>query len=170
MQKVLARIGTHDIVDRAMTGAKIALGTITLDHLGPGGLVEVTRTTDTTINDVTLTTITWETEATDAQGYITVPGTTLVVPTGYGGLYVSTIKGAYTAAVGARAFAQVIVNGVTSGRSSFGNNAEDSFSTTALLRLAGADTLVVQLFHSTGAARTLDHVTWTLARFSAVAV
>jgi hypothetical protein len=91
-------ITTDKIVNNAVTTAKIANGSVTTDKLGfsipsvnPTTL-KVRRVSSQSIPGLTATMVSFDTEDSDSSGLVTVPSTTITIPTGMGGTYALSSK------------------------------------------------------------------------------
>ncbi len=60
----------------------------------------------------TLTAVTWGSETADTDGFIAVPGTTVTIPTGKGGIYDATINGTFTTGFTEDIYVNLVMNGV----------------------------------------------------------
>jgi hypothetical protein len=115
------------------------------------------RNANQSIPATTLTDISWDTEDSDPDGFITAPSTTLTVPSGLGGLYACTVGLTSSANPGAAGFGQIVPGAASAIRFSLGGgNAvgawQDRVGTTWVGPLNAAETLKVSVFQDSGAA------------------
>lgn len=105
-----------------------------------------------TITTSTATDLTWNAESFDVDGWIAVPGTTLTVPTGWGGQYHICCNGSWSASAGTSQHVVIDVNG--SARAD--GMVDGTFSrptANLLITLAAGDTIKCRVFHNAGANR-----------------
>lgn len=118
------------------------------------------RTTNLTVNNVSNTDITWDTEDEDTGGLITVSSATITIPTGQGGIWAFTLRWIYTTGPTGRQFitpygtgSMPALNAIRFPAYSAG---EDTFALSWVLPLADADTVKINIFNGTGSNLTLS--------------
>jgi hypothetical protein len=84
-----------------------------LTELGVRRGFKLQRAANLSIANNTLTTVTWDTEIVDSDGFFSAPGTTVTVPTGLTGVYGITLQVSWGASVGTAAFFGLTMGGVT---------------------------------------------------------
>lgn len=108
----------------------------------------VTRTAAQSIASATQTSISWDTETSDAYGFIAAPSATLTVPSGKGGLYAITFRAVAALALAGRSFAQVTAAGRIYREPIVATDDQGAVGITVVL--AAADTVTAAVYHSTG--------------------
>lgn len=107
------------------------------------------------INTATTTSISWDTEDQDTDGYIAVTGTTVTVPAGLGGLYAITFAATGVTTTG-RLFGNIAVTSALTGYPSefrtVSAGVETLVSCAVTLPLLAGDSFVSRIFHTNGAA------------------
>jgi hypothetical protein len=141
-------VGAADTLLRS-DGTDPSWGKVEADMMQRRGTI--VTCTGHTVNNVTLTTITWATEVSDSDGYITVSSTTVTIPSGLGGLYAITLDGGFGITIATRGFFQVIAGGRTYTQSF---TTEQAGIATVIAPLAAADTIVCKVFQQSGGNRT----------------
>lgn len=115
------------------------------------------RVANQSVNNITVASISWDTEDQDTDGFITVTSATVTIPTGLGGLYGITFRTLAGALLAGRNFAQIVpTSGITGMPAQIRapySGGEDSASCTVVIPLLAADSFVCQVFHSQGAAQ-----------------
>lgn len=119
----------------------------------------IRRAAAQSVNNTTATSISWDTEDQDTDGFITVTSATVTIPSGLGGLYAITahMVCAISEAGGVRDFISIeVTSSITGMPVNFRNAgeaaAEDMMDISVTIPLNAGDSFVVQVFHSTGAA------------------
>jgi hypothetical protein len=114
------------------------------------------------IPDNTATSISWDTEDQDTDGFIAVTGTTITIPSGLGGLYAITVAIVPASAVNNRMLVDLALTSAITGMSTplrnEGNTPTTRGSGTWVIPLLAADSFVVQIFHTHGTAK--DFTAW----------
>lgn len=115
------------------------------------------RAANQSVSDATVTAISWDTEDSDTDGFITATSSTLTVPSGLGGLYSVTVCLTGAANPGAAGFAAINPSSATGLRFSLGGgNAvgawQASVGATWVGPLAAAETLTVTVYQDSGGA------------------
>ena len=117
--------------------------------------VRLRRVANQSINTNSVTSISWDTEDDDTDGFITPTSATVTIPTGLGGLYAITFyaTGVLTAA-GQRGFGQIIptssITGMPTGFRVDLNEEEDSVTVAVTIPLLAGDLFVCRLYHNEG--------------------
>lgn len=105
--------------------------------------VELGRSTDQLLSGVGAN-ITWTVETSDADGFITAPGTTLTVPTGLNGLYSFSWRIALDSFIGSGGgFIQVVAAGISYQYFYDTSSRSDLYCGSLILPLAAGDTIYV---------------------------
>ena len=105
-----------------------------------------------TITTATATDVTWNVETVDVDGWISVPGTTLTVPTGWTGQYIITATGSWSASAGTSQHLVVDINGAARAD----GMVDGTFSrptVSVVASLTATDTVKVRVYHNAGANR-----------------
>jgi hypothetical protein len=122
------------------------------------------RVANQSINNITDTAISWDTEDQDTDGFIAVTSATITIPTGLGGLYAITAFAAAAANLAGRCYIDIVPTTTITGtpanlRVTIPTVASDSRYLNALtIPLNAADTFQVHVFHTIGAAT--NHTAW----------
>lgn len=132
-----SRMDTHEAASDARFDAIEANSWVTSIRVANPQVVQLGATTFS-VTGGSSTTVPWTSETLDTEGFITVPGTTLTVPAGKGGLYVIELvwTGTTFASGTISAGGRTALSAATAGYPA-------SFSQT--LRLAAADTILCQV-------------------------
>lgn len=118
--------------------------------------VRLRRVANQSVTASTLTSISWDTEDQDTDGFIAVTAATITIPTGLGGLYAiaSRVTGLVTGTN--RTFSDLtITSSITGMPAQFRQDLdpqEDMNTLTAVIPLNAADTFTLDVFHSEAAA------------------
>lgn len=99
------------------------------------------------------TAFTWDTEATDTDGYHATNATTVVVPTGLGGVYTLGFMVTATATLTGRCFLDLGLGG-SNYRLPFASG-DDRAALSITVYVPDSTTIAATVFHSSGAARTM---------------
>src|SRR6266540_549169 len=116
------------------------------------------------INNITSTSISWDTEDQDTDGFIAVTSATITIPTGLGGLYAIQFQAAAAANLQARCYVDIIPTPTIAGMPAqfrqviMTNNNDTRYLAGVTIPLNAADSFVVQVFHTIGAAS--NHTAW----------
>ncbi len=123
------------------------------------------RVANQSISNITTTSVSWDTEDLDTDGFIVATSPTVTIPSGLGGRFAITARAQSASALGAgRAFIQVVpTSGITGLPAEFrvpvnNNSADSRYVVSVTIPLLAGDTFVVQVFHSIGAAD--NHTAW----------
>lgn len=131
------------------------------------------RLTDATNRSIpngtsTYTSLTFATEATDTDGFITAPGTTVTIPANLGGLYMGYATWTWASSPGANSVCQLLWNGATGMRFPNGAATQSVICSATFVAAFGAgDTLELQLSQGSGGAINVNPTTWQMWRMSA---
>lgn len=118
---------------------------------------QISRAAAQAIPSGTATTITWDAEASDVDGFIATPSGSVVVPAGLGGLYVCTVTINYGGTVGSSGGNLTILqNGTASYCTISPGSASDT--NTTVTTWAPGDTLSVQVLQTSGASLNTNSV------------
>jgi len=101
------------------------------------------------------TSISWDTEDDDTDGYITVSSTTVTIPAGLGGIYAVTFFADPATAPATRFICQIVATSTITGMpAAFRSEGagEDLLSVSAAIPLEAGDTFLCQVFQTSGAA------------------
>ena len=112
------------------------------------------RAANQAITTGTLTSISWDTEDDDPNGFIAATSTTVTIPTGLGGLYAITCNPVSGAALTGRSLIRLVPTSAIAGmpgtlRVVIPTTEVEAVLTLAIPLLAG-DSFIVQVFHSNG--------------------
>ena len=113
--------------------------------------------TSQTINTGTLTAITWDTETTDTDGFITVSSANITIPTGLGGFYAVTATCSWSGLAGAESSIE-FYNSTTAGtwRFPIGNStAMQNCALTMVADVAAGDVCQIRVQQNGAATRTI---------------
>lgn len=115
--------------------------------------------TTQTVSTATLTSISWDTEDEDTDGYWS-SGTTVTIPTGLGGIYAIAFRTAYTASMTGRCFIEIGPTTTVTGHPAQWRNpsrdTEDEYAIGLTVPLLAGDTFLCRVFHSSGANRSAN--------------
>lgn len=125
--------------------------------------VSVSRSTNQSIPNVTVTPISWTTEAADLDGFITATSTTLTVPAGLGGLYGFDFRYTYASAITGENAASVTLAGTLRDIGRHADNTAEGHNT-GFLVLAAGDTLTFNVYQASGGAKNVTAASLKLAR------
>jgi hypothetical protein len=132
------------------------------------------RLTDATNRSIpngtsTYTSLTFATEATDTDGFIAAPGTTVTIPADRGGIYMGYALWTWASSPGANSVAQVLANGATALIREPNGSATQSTvcSLTICAALTAGTTLELQLSQGSGGAINVNPTVWEMWRISA---
>ena len=132
------------------------------------------RLTDATNRSIptgtgTHTALTFGTEATDTDGFITAPGTTATIPTNRGGLYSGMFQCTWASSPGANSSISLLVNGATAWRVpvTAATQLLVCCLPIGLLALAAGDTLQITLSQGSGGAINVNPSEWQMWRLAA---
>jgi hypothetical protein len=120
------------------------------------GRLRIRRAANQSIPNNASTTITWDTEDQDVGGFITVPSTTITIPSGLDGSYDCTFRTGGNP--GARTLVEIVPVAATTGvpvsfRATVGvNETQGTVSATGLPLVAG-DTLTCNVYQNSGSAQ-----------------
>lgn len=104
----------------------------------------------------TFTAVSWDTETTDTDGYITAPSDTITIPTGLGGLYAISAVIAWSASPGTDSSIEVYVNGTTSWRHPIGAGAQmTTCAVSVIVPVAAAGTVQIRLSQGSGTSKNI---------------
>ncbi len=109
------------------------------------------RAANQTLPDASLTTISWDTEVEDTDGFWS-SGTTITVP--FTGIYSITVLSVAGATASGRSFTEITA-GSYNPRSYYGNGGETTNSCTASVPLSASDTITAALYSDMASASTL---------------
>jgi len=130
------------------------------------------RAANQSINNVTDTAISWDTEDLDTDGFIVSPSTTVTIPAGLDGRYAITVFAAAAANLLNRCYVDIVPTSTITGLPTIlrtvitTGNTDSRYLATVVIPLLAGDTFTVHLFHSIGAAT--NHTAWmTVSRVSA---
>jgi hypothetical protein len=113
------------------------------------------RSATQSINNITVTDISWDTESADSDSFLAITGATLTIPSGLGGIYIVCSRGAYSSSTTGVNFCRITMGGTTFEQP--GTESVTGFTTiTAMAARAAANTIKVSLYHTNGGA-----ITWT---------
>lgn len=112
------------------------------------------------INDATETTVSWDSEVTDSDGFITAPSGTITIPSGLGGLYAVTARTDWSsnvlAAYNGTAFMKLTAGGIIWNQDLRGGaSACTVLLSLPAVRLAAGQTAVLSVYQSSGGARNV---------------
>jgi hypothetical protein len=114
------------------------------------------------IPDSSATSISWDTEDQDTDGFIAVTATTITIPSGLGGLYAITASIVPASSVNNRMLVDLALTSAITGMSTplrnEGNTPSTRGSGTWVIPLLAADSFTVQIFHTHGSAK--DFTAW----------
>ncbi len=110
--------------------------------------LRLTRSANQSINNNTDTSISWDTIALNSDGYISVPSTTITIPTGLGGTYSLTTNVTYASAAGTIHYVDIEAGGVS--YRSAGISGDSLQTWTGVIALASADTVVIRTNQQSG--------------------
>lgn len=110
--------------------------------------VRLVRGANQSIPNTTITSISWDTESLDSDGFIAVTSPTITIPTGLSGTYSITTVLTYAAGAGNGHYIQVLTGGVTYRIP--GVDADSLQTWTGVIALAAGDTVVVQTAQFSG--------------------
>lgn len=111
----------------------------------------IVRGANQSINNSSVTTVAWDTESLDSDGFVS--GSTIQIPSGFGGTYSITSVLTYAAGAGNGHYIQVLTGGVTYRLP--GVDADSLQTWTGVIALADGDTVVVQTAQFSGGALNL---------------
>ncbi len=130
------------------------------------------RVANQSINNITPTSITWDQEDLDTDGFITSPSTTVTIPAGLDGRFAITVFAQAAANLQNRCYIDIIPTSVITGMPSnlrtviATGNSDPRYLAAVTIPLLAGDSFIVQLFHTIGAAT--NHTAWmTCSRTSA---
>ena len=130
------------------------------------------RAANQSINNITPTSISWDQEDLDTDGFITSPSTTITIPAGLDGRFAITVYAQAAANLQNRCYIDIIPTTVITGVPTnlrtviTAGNSDARYLATVVIPLLAGDSFVVQLFHTIGAAT--NHTAWmTCSRVSA---
>jgi len=104
-------------------------------------------------NAATFTAVSWDTETTDTDGYITATSDTITIPTGLGGLYAISAVIAWASTPGTNSTIEVYVNGSTSWRHPIGAATQmTTCAVSVIVPVAAAQTVQIRLSQGSGGA------------------
>lgn len=116
--------------------------------------VVLTRAAAQTIPTTVLTTISWDTEGFDSDGFVAVPSGTITIPAGLGGLYVATVSTDWSAGTGGLGgLINIVRNGTT-----YGNTMPAGVQTglsSITIPWAVGDALTVSVLHTASGSLTV---------------
>ena len=108
------------------------------------------RSSVQSVPDATQTTISWDTEATDTDAFISVPSGTVTVPSGLGGLYTVTVQVAFSGGMGALGGLIIIKRNSTTWEFPAGQYVQEWAASTGLLAYNAGDTMEVTVTQTSG--------------------
>lgn len=102
----------------------------------------------------TFTAISWDTETTDTDGYITATSDTITIPSGLGGLYTVTATASWASSPGANSSIEILVGGAEVYRHPIGAGTQMTACSISVsdIAIAAANTVKVRLSQGSGAA------------------
>jgi len=122
------------------------------------------RVANQSINNITETAISWDTEDQDTDGFIAVTSATITIPTGLGGLYAITFQAAASANLNGRSFVDLTPTSTITGMPTefrqviFHENNDSRYFMSATIPLNAADSFVMRVFQTNGVA--LNFTAW----------
>jgi len=122
------------------------------------------RVANQSINNITETAISWDTEDQDTDGFITVTATTITIPTGLGGLYAITFFAQAAANLQTRCYVDFNMTSTITGMPTdlrtviMTNNNDSRYLAAVTIPLNAADSFTASVFHTIGAAT--NHTAW----------
>lgn len=123
--------------------------------------VAVTRVANQSIANTTLSSIQWDTEISDIQGFIAVPTNTFVVPDGMDGIYIAGLTVAWAGNPAAQNGLNISMNGEQWGSGVYvpGFNQNAQVTTGPLVMLAGY-TMICSVYQSSGGNMNMTAKFW----------
>lgn len=115
------------------------------------------------------TSLTFATEVTDTDGFITAPGTTVTIPANRGGIYLGYCTFTWASSPGTNSAKQLLLNGVQGHhRVIGGGHTQGTIDTFYILgAFAAGETLQIQLSQASGGAINVNPSVWEMWRLSA---
>lgn len=117
------------------------------------------RAANQSINNITVTDISWDTESADSDSFLAITGATLTIPSGLGGIYLVCARVAYASSTLNENFMRITMGGTT-----WDNSCPPTTtgiqSITAMAALIATNTIKVSTFHSNGGALNLTGNLW----------